>query len=243
MLVVGATSAIAAHTAREYARRGARPFLVARDRARLEALAEELGEAIAGVASGDFDQLEENAAHVETAIEALGTIDVAVLAHGWLPDQRETERDLATALRALSTNFTSTVSFLIPLANQLEAQGRGRIAVLTSVAGERGRPRNYTYGAAKSATSTYLEGVRSRLYDAGVTVHDIRLGPVDTPMTADHPKTALFGDAQQVGQAIVRAVERGRRITYLPWFWRPIMAVVRHLPEPLFQRFDFLSGR
>ena len=66
--------------------------------------------------------------------------------------------------------------------------------MITSVAGDRGRPRNYTYGAAKSATTTYLEGVRSRLYRAGVTVHDLRLGPVDTPMTRDHPKNALFGE-------------------------------------------------
>jgi len=243
VLVVGATSTIAAHTAREYARRGAQLFLVARNRTRLEALADELGPAMAGLASGEFDRLEGNAPHVEAAVEALGAIDVAIVAHGWLPDQIETERDLTTALRALNTNFTSTVSFLIPLANQLEGQGHGRIAVLTSVAGERGRPRNYTYGAAKRATSTYLEGVRSRLYATGVTVHDIRLGPVDTPMTVDHPKTPLFGDAQAVGRGIVRAVERGRRTTYLPWFWRPIMAVVRHLPEPIFQRFDFLSGR
>ena len=147
------------------------------------------------------------------------------------------------ALRTLSTNFTSAVAFLIPLANHLEAQGSGQIAVLTSVAGERGRPRNYTYGAAKSATSTYLQGLRSRLYETGVSIHDIRLGPVDTPMTVDHEKNRLFGEAHSVGRGIVRAIEREQPTVYLPWFWRPIMAIVRRLPEPLFQRFGFLSGR
>lgn len=243
VLIVGATSAIAGHVAREYARAGAQLFLVARDRERLQALADELGAGVRGTASSDFDRLEDNAAHVERAIGALGAIDIGVIAHGWLPEQSETERDLAVALRTLSTNFTSAVSFLIPLANHLETRRSGRIAVLSSVAGDRGRPRNYTYGSAKSATSTYLEGMRSRLYDVGVSVHDIRLGPVDTPMTANHEKNLLFGNAERVGRDIVRAVERGRRTAYLPWFWRPIMAIVRWLPEPLFQRFDFLSGR
>ena len=114
---------------------------------------------------------------------------------------------------------------------------------MTSVAGERGRPRNYTYGSAKSATTTYLEGVRSRLYAAGVQVHDLRLGPVDTPMTVDHPKTPLFGDAERVGRGIVDAIERGRKVVYLPWFWRWIMLIVRNLPEPIFQRFRLPGGR
>lgn len=241
--IVGATSAIAGHVAREYARRGARLFLVARDAGRLRALADELGTSVAGTSSGDFDELAANGAHVEAAIAALGGLDVAVIAHGWLPDQIETERSLEVAMRAIAINFTSAVSFLIPIANHFEQQRSGRIAVLTSVAGERGRPRNYTYGAAKSATTTYLEGVRSRLYDAGVSVHDLRLGPVDTPMTVDHPKNALFGRADAVGRGIVAAIERGRRVTYLPAIWRPIMAIVRWLPEPIFQRFDFLSGR
>jgi len=243
VLIVGATSAIAGHVAREYARRGARLFLVARNSQRLHALARELGGAVAGTASGDFDELEANAGHVTAAAAALGAIDVAVIAHGWLPDQIETEQRLDCALLALSRNFTSAVSFLIPLANHMEERRAGHLAVLTSVAGERGRPRNYTYGAAKSATSTYLEGLRSRLYGAGVAVHDLRLGPVDTPMTVDHPKNALFGDAAVVGRGIVRGIESGRRVRYLPPWWRPIMFVVRHLPEPLFQRLAFLSGR
>jgi len=243
VVIIGATSAIAEQVAYTYAARGARLFLIARHRDRLDEIVRQIGPQVAGTATGDFDRLEANDALVEAAIAGLGAIDVAVIAHGWLPDQRATERDLDVALRTLSTNFTSAVAFLIPLANHLEAQGSGQIAVLTSVAGERGRPRNYTYGAAKSATSTYLQGLRSRLYATGVSVHDIRLGPVDTPMTVDHEKNRLFGEAHSVGRGIVRAIEREQPTVYLPWFWRPIMAIVRRLPEPLFQRFGFLSGR
>jgi short-subunit dehydrogenase len=243
VLIVGATSAIAGHIAREYARQGAELFLIARNATRLRQLADELAPAVRGTSSGDFSRLETNETHIDAAIAALGAIDVAVIAHGWLPDQLETERNLEVALQTLTSNFTSAVSFLIPLANHLEQRRAGHIAVLTSVAGERGRPRNYTYGAAKSATTTYLEGIRSRLYRAGVSVHDLRLGPVDTPMTADHPKTALFGSAPEVARGVVRAIDRNRRVAYLPRYWRPIMFVVRWLPEPIFQRFDFLSGR
>ncbi|MEZ4215476.1 MAG: SDR family NAD(P)-dependent oxidoreductase [Myxococcota bacterium] len=243
VLIVGATSAIASEAAREYARRGARLFLVARDARALAALADELAPHVAGARSGDFLDHAAAGAHVAAAIDALGALDVALVAHGWLPDQPATERDPALAMRAIDVNFLSAVAFLIPVANHMEARGAGRIAVMTSVAGERGRPRNYTYGAAKRATSTYLEGLRSRLWRAGVRVTDLRLGPVDTPMTADHPKNALFGAPGPVGRACVAAIERGRRVAYLPRVWRAIMPAVRWLPEPLFQRFAFLSGR
>jgi NAD(P)-dependent dehydrogenase (short-subunit alcohol dehydrogenase family) len=117
--------------------------------------------------------------------------------------------------------------------------------VLSSVAGDRGRPRNYTYGAAKGALSLYLQGVRSRLYRSapGVRVVTIRLGPVDTPMTKDHPKNALFGEPSAIAHEIVRHESRGPLDAYVPGYWRPIMATVRGLPEALFQRFSFLAGR
>lgn len=244
--VIGANSAIAAQVARVYAKRGSSLFLIARDAPKLDALCrelEDLGAFVSGAADGDFGDHAANARHIGSAIESLGGIDVAVIAHGWLADQLETESDFEVALRALDVNFLSAVAFLIPLANHMEAARGGHIAVMTSVAGERGRPRNYTYGSAKSATTTYLEGIRSRLYHQGVGVTDLRLGPVDTPMTVDHQKTRLFGDAAKIGAAIVRAIDQRKRVVYLPRFWRGIMFIVRHLPEPVFQRFDFLSGR
>ena len=112
VLIVGATSTIAGHVAREYAQRNATLFLVARNAVRLRQLADELATSVRGTSSGDFEELGANTAHVEAAIAALGTIDVAVIAHGWLPDQLETERSLETALRTLSANFTSAVSML-----------------------------------------------------------------------------------------------------------------------------------
>ena len=243
VLILGATSAIAGDIARRYASRGATLFLIGRSPEKLAPLVNELGStSVVGRQAADFTRCSENATLVTRAVEALGGLDVAVIAHGLIGDQLESERDFAEAERIITTNFTSVVSLIIPLANHFEAQGRGHLVVLSSVAGERGRPRNYTYGAAKGGLTTYLEGVRSRLWPR-VGVHTIKLGPVHTPMTVDHDKNALFAQSDDVARDIIAAVDRGRPEAYVPWFWRPIMGAVQRLPEPIFQRFGFLSGR
>lgn len=241
--IFGATSAIAAEVARAYAKRGALLYLVARNEDKLAELVRELGPQVLGYARQDFDRTERAEACVAGVIAALGEVDVAVIAHGLLGDQRESEAHVDVAERIARTNYLSVMALVIPLANYFEQRRRGNLAVLSTVAAERGRPRNYTYAAAKSALNTYLEGVRSRLYRAGVKVHIIKLGPVDTPMTETHEKNLLFARAPQVAAQIVRAIDRGRFEAYVPGFWRPIMFAVRNLPEAIFQRVSALSGR
>lgn len=244
VLVLGATSAIAREIATLYARRGARLYLVGRDEAKLHELCASLGPAVVGHAQADLDDTAGNAARVERAVATLGELDVAIVAHGLLGDQRATELDWSAAEQVLRTNLASPVSLLVPLANAMQARGHGHLVVLSSVAGERGRPRNYTYGAAKGGLTRYLQGLRSRLWSQGIAVSTIKLGPVDTPMTADHPKNALFATAPAVARDIVAHVDRGRGgEVYVPWFWAAIMGVVRRLPEPVFQRLGFLAGR
>ena len=243
VLIFGATSAIAREVTLRYARRGARLYLVGRNPQRLQALCDAAGPAVVGHATADLDDTAGNAARVTTAVECLGSVDIAIVAHGLLGDQLATERDFAEAEQILRTNLLSPISLLIPLANTLRTQGYGHLAVLSSVAGERGRPRNYTYGAAKGALTLYLQGLRSRLWSEGVAVSTFKLGPVDTPMTADHPKNPLFARAPAIARGIITHIDRGQGAIYLPWYWAPIMGVVRRLPEPLFQRLPFLSGR
>jgi len=242
VLILGATSAIAGDIARIYARGGATLFLVGRSEEKLAALRDELGESVAGSQSADFIDFAGNTKVIGSAILELGGLDVALIAHGMIGDQLLSERDEAEAARIMDVNYRSAVSLLIPLANTLEAQGHGHLAVLSSVAGERGRPRNYTYGAAKGALTLYLQGVRSRLWPH-VGVHTIKLGPVDTPMTVNHPKNRLFASSPAVAERIVRVIDAGVSEAYVPWYWRPIMFAVRNLPEALFQRAPFLSGR
>lgn len=243
VLIVGATSAIAAEVARTYAGRGARLHLLARSPDKLRALLSSLGSAEVTSELGDFNELAQIEGLVERAAKALGTIDVVLIAHGELGDQLESERGFAAAEAAFRSNFLSVVAFLVPLANAMEAARSGCIGVITSVAGDRGRPRNYTYGAAKGALNVYLQGLRSRLFRSGVRVVTLKLGPVDTPMTVAHEKTALFGKPAPVAASIVRALDAGVPEAYVPWFWGLIMPIVKNTPERLFQLLPFLSGR
>jgi len=135
-----------------------------------------------------------------------------------------------------SVSFLYTYDFVLRAATRFEARRAGTIAVITSVAGVRGRASNFVYGSAKSLVSTLLEGLRHRMHGRGVAVVDIRPGFVDTPMTAAFPKGPLWAAPGRVARDIVRAVDRGAGVAYTPWFWRWIMLVVRHIPEPVFVR-------
>jgi decaprenylphospho-beta-D-erythro-pentofuranosid-2-ulose 2-reductase len=242
VLILGATSTVAADVARIYRNRGARFYLVARSRDKLAALSRELGTSVIGETCVDFLDSAATSTALRFALDSLGVVDLALIAHGDLGNQSESETDFAEAQRQLLINYVSVVCQLTVLGPFFEEQGRGTIAVISSVAGERGRPRNYTYGSAKGGLSIYLQGLRSRLWQR-VGVITIKLGPVDTPMTRQHEKNALFVSSERAARGIVRAIARRRGEVYVPGFWRIIMLIVRNLPESVFQRLAFLSGR
>ena len=238
-VIFGANSAIAIATARLWAGRGDRLYLLARNPQRLSRLAADLEIRGAGEVSTAAFEATDRASHgalVSEVFTRLGQVDTVLVAHGSLPDQPACERDIALAGEQIDINASGTVSLLGHVANHLQAQGRGCIAVITSVAGERGRQSNYVYGAAKAMVSTFLQGLRNRLYPAGVQVLDIRPGFVDSPMTAGFDKGPLWTQPESIAAVIVRGVDRGRSVTYAPWYWRYIMWVIRCLPEALFKR-------
>ena len=239
MLIVGATSAIAAETARAYAASGARLFLTGRNPDRLAAVADDLrvrGASRVETAHLDLNELSRHQEIVDAAFAAFGGLDVALIAHGTLPDQSRCQDSVSETLAALAVNFTSTIALLTLVAGRFEAQGQGCIAVITSVAGDRGRQSNYVYGAAKGGVDVFLQGLRNRLHRSGVAVVTLKPGFVDTPMTAEIPKNLLFASPRRVGRAIHRAVEARRDVVYIPWFWRPIMFLITSLPEAVFKR-------
>lgn len=248
VIIFGASSTIAGEVAALHAARGDELHLVARNTDKLRALAARLvalrtgGGAIQQTVA-DLDRLDDNEALVSRVLEARGGADTVLIAHGLLGDQLQSERDFGEAERIIRTNFTSAVSLLVPLANHFERQRAGRLGVITSVAGERGRPRNYTYGASKAALGIYLQGVRSRLYGADVSVTTLKLGPVDSPMTVGHEKNRLFAQPEQVARDILHAMDARRAEVFVPRRWAAIMPIVRNTPEALFQRVRALSGR
>jgi decaprenylphospho-beta-D-erythro-pentofuranosid-2-ulose 2-reductase len=239
VLIIGATSAIAQATARRFAAEGARFFLVGRTQSKLDAVRDDLrvvGAAEAETYVLDLTEIDKHAAMLEAATTALGSLDAVLIAHGSLGDQTASETLVSEAMREWETNCTSVIALLTLLANELERQQHGTIAVISSVAGDRGRRSNYVYGAAKAALNVYLDGMRARLARAGVAVVTIKPGFVDTPMTADVPKNLLFASPERVAQDIHRAMVRGTAIVYTPSFWRYIMLLIRAIPDPIFRK-------
>jgi hypothetical protein len=240
ILIVGALSAIATACARLWAAQGASLFLVGRDAERLDALAADLkvrGAAAIHTWPMDANDVPAHAAMIEAGTQALGGFDIALIAHGTLPDQKACEADAILALRELATNGTSVIALLTMLANVFERQAGGSIGVITSVAGDRGRPSNYVYGSAKAAVSVFCEGLRARLFKAGVSLTDIRPGFVATPMTQGLPlPAALVAQPETVARRIVTGIERKVDVLYTPAFWSLIMLIIRNIPRPVFKR-------
>lgn len=230
--------------ARRFARDGAALHLVARNEQKLELLKNQLpGASRVTTSLADFTSSGSLGALVQSIFDELGRIDVVFLAHGDLPDQLATERSFDAAQATIQLNFLSAVELTLAIANRMEEQRSGVIGVITSVAGQRGRPRNYTYGAAKGALTIYLQGLRSRLFRKRVRVVTILLGPVDTPMTVSHEKNWTFSTKEDAGRQIYRALLTKNGDVYVPGFFRWIILIVRLLPERIFQSLSSISGR
>jgi decaprenylphospho-beta-D-erythro-pentofuranosid-2-ulose 2-reductase len=237
VLVLGGTSTIARAIAGELAMRGYDLALAGRDLPELEAVAGDLRVRHGVDASVHRIDVLDMDKHATTLAPALTpALRGVVLAFGYLGDQRRAESDAAEARRILDTNLTGSAIALEVVAAHLAHLGGGFVCALSSVAGERGRQSNYLYGAAKAGLTAYLSGLRNRLASAGVQVVTIKAGIVDTRMSAGMPGAALAASPVTVARAVVRAIERGRDVVYVPWFWRWIMLVIRLVPERVFKR-------
>ena len=239
VLIVGATSAIAEAAARLLAERGATLYLVARNEERLSAIAADLlvrGSPRVGCEALDANDFAAHEAMLARAESFLAGYDTVLIAHGTLSDQKACENSVDLTLREMSTNALSVVALLTPIANQLAQRRAGTIAVISSVAGDRGRGSNYVYGSAKALVTAFLSGLRQRLAKCGVNVVTIKPGFVDTPMTAAFAKGLLWARPESIARGIVRAIDRRGDTVYLPFFWRPIMWIIRAIPERLFLR-------
>lgn len=242
ILIVGACSAIATECARLWAAQGCAFALVGRNEEQLSATANDLVARGADAAhTYVLDLLDTHALPdmVVWSSQTLGGIDIAMIAHGALPDQSQCERSTSALLASLSINALSTAALLTEIAPVMEAQRAGAIGVITSVAAVRGRRSNYVYGSAKSMVSTFCEGLRVRLSHSDVSLTEIRPGFVATPMTEglDLPGYLVVTPAA-IAPRIISAIEGGKSITYTPRFWRWIALIIRTIPVSLFNRLD-----
>lgn len=239
ILILGATSAIAEKLAQRYAKRGCNLFLVARDRERLQFIADDLVvRGAVGVFTEviDLGKTDSHSGIVGKAERELGGMDLVLIAYGTLGDQKECQSDYTKTLAELNNNCLSVISLLTHIANLFENKGKGCIAVISSVAGDRGRQSNYIYGTAKGALTIYLQGLRNRLAVKGVHVLTVKPGFVDTPMTRGIRKGLLWVSPDRIAKDIDRAINKKKDVVYTPFFWRYIMLIIRMIPEKIFKK-------
>ena len=238
-VILGASSALAQAVARILVDKGQSLVLVGRDAEKLNVIAADLN-----VRAGDqvsvqtrIVDLADSAMHQEL-VDSTSDAESYWLFYGSLPDQQACQESWQDTEAAFTVNFTSAASLLGRIANVFEARKRGSLVVVSSVAGDRGRQSNYVYGASKGALSLFCQGLRSRLQKSGVHLLTVKPGFIDTPMTADVPKTpgVLWVTPDRVAQDMVRAHSRGKDVLYTPWFWLPIMLIIRLIPERVFKR-------
>ncbi len=239
VLIVGATSRIAQEVARLMASDGDQLFLVARNKLNLQTLAADLK--IRGANTVNFFVMDatdysKHSTLIETATAELNGLNTLLIAHGSLPDQKECEHSFQQTRQELETNCLSIISLLTHIANHFEQQKEGTIAVISSVAGDRGRQSNYIYGTAKGALSIFLQGLRNRLQASGVHILTIKPGFVDTPMTADFKKGILWSKPDKIAKDIYQAIKNKKNEIYTPRFWWLIMVIIKLLPDSLFNR-------
>ena len=241
IVVIGATSGIAEHCCRLWVT--AEPVelvLVARDAPKVEKIAADLRvrspASTVTTIQGDFLDRAFIQSVVDGAV-ATGPVDIALIAHGWMPDN-QVGLDLATCEQILDINAVSPVLFAEAFAAHFVKAGRGTIAIIGSVAGDVTRKANYLYGASKALLTRYAQGLDHRLIGSGVKVVLIKPGPTDTPMTAQHrrPHGRRMAPVEDVARATVDGIQRGKPVVYTPPIWQLIMLIVRHIPRPIFNR-------
>lgn len=237
-IILGATSSMARAFARAVAAEGAGVILGGRDAGELAALAADCrlrGARLAEPAVFDAREPATFAPLVARAEAEEGEINAAVFV-GSMPEQAAIDADPGLIDGVVADSFTGPARFLQLLAPVMEARGQGTVVGVGSVAGDRGRLGNYVYGAAKAGFATYLSGLRNRLTRAGGHVVTVKPGFVDTAMTWGLPGLFLVASPEAVAADLLRAVRKRRNVIYTPFFWRWIMLIIRHIPEPVFKR-------
>ena len=238
-MIIGASSAIAEHCARLWARESADFLLVGRDLARVQRVADDLRvrSPQSDIQTVQIDFLDVEAIATLAQQAAQSAIDIVLIAHGDLPVQKNCEQDLHLAQAALQVNGLSPALFAEAFAKQLAQQGRGTLALIGSVAGDRGRKANYVYGAGKGMLERYSQGLQHRFATTGIKIVLIKPGPTATPMTAHLPSGGL-AKVDQVAHAIIKAIESGKPVAYVPAKWQLIMLIVQNLPRWIFHKLN-----
>lgn len=236
IVIFGGTSAIAESLAQRYAQDGHRLTLLARNMDKLNHIEKDL--TARGAKSVHCSYYDAGAENNSETINGLlpEHVDICVIAHGSLPDQAVCQQSVAKTLHEIKVNGTSVIALLTVIANRMEQQKSGSIAVISSVAGIRGRQSNYVYGAAKGLVSTFLQGLGQRMAKSNVHVLDIKPGFVDTPMTAQFKKGPLWAKPEKIAELMYKRIANKSHFSYSPFFWFLIMTIIKFIPTAIFNK-------
>ncbi|MDR2354090.1 MAG: SDR family oxidoreductase [Deltaproteobacteria bacterium] len=237
LLVVGATSDIARATALVFGENGWDLILAGRDMERITTIAADLSFMLdREVSFHHYDVLNEpERLNLWDSLQKKP--DAVLLAVGLLGDQEQARFDPELATKIMTVNFTGLVSLITQVANFFEARGSGSLIGISSVAGDRGRGSNFTYGAAKAGLTAYLSGLRNKLFSKGVHVLTVKPGFVKTAMTKDMKLPFLLtATPEQVAKSIYKGVKNRKNVIYTRWYWKWIMFIVKAIPEFIFKR-------
>jgi decaprenylphospho-beta-D-erythro-pentofuranosid-2-ulose 2-reductase len=243
IVIVGATSAMAEHCARLWVGESPKNMvLLGRDLAKTQRVAQDLRvrspQSSISVQTIDFADPAQIQAWVDQVC-AVGVPDIVLIAHGTLPDQTACQQDLALNESVLEINAISPVLLAEAFAGHMEKVNSGKLAIIGSVAGDRGRKSNYVYGAAKGLVTRYVQGLQHRLAKSNVRVVLIKPGPTDTPMTAAlKGKGPKMAEVTDVASCIVNGIKKVKPVVYAPAKWALIMMVIRNLPRFIFNKMD-----
>ncbi|WP_367606623.1 SDR family NAD(P)-dependent oxidoreductase [Legionella sp. W05-934-2] len=242
IVVIGATSAIAAHCIRLWGRQPdvQELVLVGRDKNKLQALLDDISVRatnlkVVSERLPDFcDEIS-----IGELIQSLSIrpIDMALIAQGTLGEQKQTQTDLTSLRQVIEVNALSVAFFAEAIVTKMIEQGQGTLGIISSVAGDKARKRNYHYGAAKAMVSFISEGLQHRVVGTNVRICLIKPGPTQTPMTTEL-KGMKLASVSTVATDIVKGMSKGRRVIYTPWKWRYLMFIIRHLPWYIFKKLD-----
>lgn len=243
IVVIGGTSGIAHACMRIWNQNAVEITLVVRDTDKGQLVANDLQarnpNSIIRLLKTDF--LDPKLIHnTVQSIEAEGAPDIVLIAHGSLPDQQNCEKSLDEAQAALIVNGVSPVLFAEAFVNGMLKRDYGQLAVIGSVAGDRGRKSNYVYGSAKGLVARYLQGLQHRLAGTNVKIVLIKPGPTLSPMTHHLASQGVAGLAspEEVASVIVKKMGKGKSIIYAPKKWKLIMLIIMHIPSFIFKKIN-----
>lgn len=240
--IIGATSSIAENCARQWAaQESVELILVGRSQSKLDIVRADLlvRSPKTKIETVVTDFIDPDAINKTVGfLFVTDPVDIALIAHGTLPEQKDCQNDLDLAKSTLEINGVSPALYAEAFAQHMGKINRGYIGIIGSVAGDRGRKSNYVYGAAKGLVTRYAQGLQHRFANTNISVTLIKPGPTKTPMTSLMKGNEKFASPEDVAKLIISGIEAKKTVVYAPSKWWLIMMVIRHLPNFIFNKMN-----